>query len=165
MENGKIRDNQITASTQYNYGHRAANGRLNFRAGSGRTGAWSSRRNDRNQWLQVDFQRSTIITGISTQGRQEATQFIKSYTISFSDDGKSFRSYKPGGMLKVSRIVVFLIRYIRNCIMTLLLLALINFRYSMETATGAPLSTMLLHLLLRLDSFAFTQESGMIISL
>ncbi|CAB3992725.1 EGF-like repeat and discoidin I-like domain-containing 3 [Paramuricea clavata] len=101
MENGKIRDNQITASTHWDNGHRAPNGRLNFRAGSGRTGAWSSRRNDRNQWLQVDFQRSTIITGISTQGRQEATQFIKSYTISFSDDGKSFRSYKPGRMLKV----------------------------------------------------------------
>ncbi|CAB4032973.1 partial [Paramuricea clavata] len=104
MENGKIRDNQITASTQHNYGHRAPNGRLNFRAGSGRTGAWSSLRNDRNQWLQVDFQRSTIITGISTQGRTDCcNQFIQSYTISFSDDGKNFRSYKPGGMLKVFR--------------------------------------------------------------
>ena len=102
MENGNIRDSQITASSQNDYGHRVQNGRLNFRARSGRTGAWSSGRIDRNQWLQVDFQRTTIITGVSTQGRQEATQFVKSYTISFSNDGKGFRSYKPGGLVKVS---------------------------------------------------------------
>ena len=102
MENGKIRDNQITASSQYNYDHRVQNGRLNFRAGSGRTGAWSARRNNRNQWFQADFQRPTIITGISTQGRQDATQFIKSYIISFSsNNGRGFSNYKPGGLLKV----------------------------------------------------------------
>ena len=101
MENGKIRDNQIIASSQHNYGHRAQNGRLNFRAGSGKTGAWSSQRNNRKQWLQVDFQRPTIITGISTQGRQDYTQFIKSYSISLSNDGRGFSNYKPGGLVKV----------------------------------------------------------------
>ena len=102
MENGNIRDSQITASSQYNSGHRVQNGRLNFRARSGRTGSWSSRQNDRNQWLQVDFQRTTIITGVGTQGRQAYTQFVKSYTISFSNGGKGFRSYKLLGLVKVS---------------------------------------------------------------
>ena len=35
MESGKIVDGQITASTNYNSGHGASNGRLNFKAGGG----------------------------------------------------------------------------------------------------------------------------------
>lgn len=101
MQNGNIPDNRITASSKWNHAYRAANGRLNFRAGGGRTGSWSSRHNNRNQWLQVDFRRLSIIDGISTQGRQEANQFVRSYTISFSDDGKTFSNYKPAGILKV----------------------------------------------------------------
>ena len=101
MEDGNIRDSQITASSQWDSGHRPPNGRLNFRAGGGRTGAWSSRYNNRNQWLQVDFRRPTIITGLGTQGRQDHNQFIKTYTISFSDDGKTFNNYRHEGTLKV----------------------------------------------------------------
>ena len=102
MENGEISDGQITSSSDWHSSHRAANGRLNFVAGNGRTGAWSSGANDLNQWLQVDFQRSTIITAISTQGRKKYNQFVKSYTISFGDDGKHFNSYKTGNIPKVS---------------------------------------------------------------
>ena len=102
MENGEISDDQITSSSywyDYWYNHGAANGRLNFVRDSYRTGAWSSQTNDINQWLQVDFQRSTIVTGISTQGRQDQEQFVKSYTISFSDNEKIFNCYRT---LKVS---------------------------------------------------------------
>lgn len=101
MQNGNIADNRITASSENDSAHRAANGRLKFRAGGSRTGSWSSRYNNRNQWLQVDFRRLSVIDGISTQGRQEVNQFVKSYIISFSDDGKTFSNYKPAGILKV----------------------------------------------------------------
>ena len=102
MENCEISDDQITSSSDWSSKHRAVNGRLNFIAGDGRKGAWSSKIKDLNQWLQVDFQRSAIITGISTQGRQDYDHFVKNYTISFSDDGKHFNDYKTGGTLKVS---------------------------------------------------------------
>ena len=102
MENGEIFDDQITSSSQWSSKHRAANGRLNFAPNINRTGAWTSSTNDLNQWLQVDFQRSTIITGISTQGRPEILQFVKNYTISFSDDEEYFACYKTGEILKVS---------------------------------------------------------------
>ena len=36
MENRKITDGQITASTEYNAIHGATNGRLNFKAGGGK---------------------------------------------------------------------------------------------------------------------------------
>ena len=99
MESGEIGDDQITASTEYDPNHRAPNARLNFNKNRG---AWSARTNDQNQWLQVDFQRSMIITGISTQGRVEFAQFVKSYTVSFSDDKSNFHSFKTEDMnLKV----------------------------------------------------------------
>ena len=99
MENGEISDDQITALSEYSPNHRAPNARLNFNKNSG---AWSAKTNDQNQWLQADFQRSTIITGISTQGRIRFAQFVKSYTVSFSDDERNFQSFKTGDMnLKV----------------------------------------------------------------
>ncbi|XP_028411610.1 lactadherin-like [Dendronephthya gigantea] len=93
MESGDINDEQITASSEANGKHRAANGRLNFRPRDGRTGSWSSGSHDPNQWLQVDFLRSTLVTGISTQGRAGKKQFVKNYTISFSKDGVDFQSF------------------------------------------------------------------------
>ncbi|XP_028411991.1 lactadherin-like [Dendronephthya gigantea] len=101
MENGSIHDNQITASSNWNGGHRGANGRLNFKSHSGRTGSWSALSNDINQWLEVNFQRLTLIAGISTQGRYNITQFVKSYTISFSREGKCFSNYTQGNAIKV----------------------------------------------------------------
>ena len=101
MENGQIRDDQITASSIYNSYYLPRNGRLNFKATTGRKGAWASGPLDLNQWFQVDFQRSTNITGISTQGRQDLNEHVKTYTISSSDDGKNFHSFKAGAVLKV----------------------------------------------------------------
>ena len=54
MENAEVSDDQITSSSDWNSNHGAANGRLNFVADNGKAGAWSSRTNDPNQWLQVD---------------------------------------------------------------------------------------------------------------
>ena len=104
MENGAISDDQITATTTWNYRFRPENGRLNFITGGGREGSWASLVNDLNQWLQVDFQRSTIVTGISTQGRQDYPQFVRRYTISSSDDQNDFNGYKNREILKVSWI-------------------------------------------------------------
>ena len=104
MADNEIGDGQITASSQWSDGYwyyGPNNGRLNFISIPGRTGAWSSRESDHNQWLQVDFQRPTIIIGISTQERQDEDQHVKNYTISFADDGKNFYCYVAGGILKV----------------------------------------------------------------
>ena len=95
MESGEISNDQITASSKYNNNHRAPKARLNFNK-NGK--AWVAKTNDQNQWLQVDFQRSTIITEISTQGRGRHGQFVKSYTVSFSDDESNFQSFNTEGM-------------------------------------------------------------------
>ena len=105
MENRKITDGQITASTEYNAIHGATNGRLNFKAGGGKTGAWSALRSDVHQWLQVDLGAKTEVTGIQIQGRQDADQWVTSFTISYSSDGTTYTFYQNGKVWKKIKIV------------------------------------------------------------
>ena len=105
MESRKITDGQITASTEFNSAHGATNGRLNFKAGGGKTGAWSARTNDVHQWLQVDLGAKTEVTGIQIQGRQDADQWVTSFTISYSSDGTTYTSYQNSKVWKPMKIV------------------------------------------------------------
>ena len=98
MESGKIGDSQITASTVWNSIHGASNARLNF---AKKSGSWSSKINDVHQWLQVDFKYRKTITDILTQGRGSHQQWVKSYTLSYSDDGTNFKPYQKNGKYKV----------------------------------------------------------------
>lgn len=105
MESGKIRDYMLAASSSLGwntYGTRYA--RLNGPRG------WVTRYTNRNQFLIVDFARYTIATGISTQGRHDADQYVTGYTISVRGPGmggNSYASYKVGGIVKVKYTVNF----------------------------------------------------------
>ena len=173
MENGEISDNQIIASSSWNYQSRGSIGRLNLiAAGSSRAGSWVSWKNDLNQWLQVDFQRSTIITGISTQGRQDLNQFVKSYTISFSDDRTNFNGFRAGEILKVAESLNFVhaggfatfMRKPRIHFVLPVKYFLLVFRNSMETVTRILLFITKFHLLLPHDSSGFILQTGMGVS-
>ena len=104
MESRKITDGQIKASTEFNSAHGATNGRLNFKAGGGKTGAWSARTNDVHQWLQVDLGAKTEVTGIQIQGRQDADQWVTSFTISYSSDGTTYTSYQNSKVWKKMKL-------------------------------------------------------------
>ena len=99
MENGQIEDDQIRASSEVDNGHAAVNGRLNLIRG---VGAWLAKGGDENPWLQVDFLENTTVTAISTQGRHDSLQFVKSYTVSYSNDGTSFKFCEESGEVKVA---------------------------------------------------------------
>jgi hypothetical protein len=101
MENGDIPDSQILASSEWDANHGAINSRLNFRAQGKRQGAWSSRSNDLNQWLQVNFVLQATVTEILTQGRSNANQWVTSFTVSYSNDGLDFFAYRVNGVVKV----------------------------------------------------------------
>ena len=105
MESGKITDGQITASSNYNAGQGASNARLNFKAGGGKTGAWSARSSDVDQWLQVDLRAKTEVTAIKIQGRQDYDQWVTTFTISYSSDGTNFTPYQNGKVWKPLNIV------------------------------------------------------------
>ena len=102
MSNGKIKDSQISASSEWDRNHGPSNARLYFQARNGRTGAWSARVNDVHQWIQIDFQMSKLVLAINIQGREDCCQqFVKSYTVSSSNDGRTFYPYKHEGKVKV----------------------------------------------------------------
>jgi len=92
MENWLIPNYAITASSEWNAYHGPSNARLSFTAGRGKTGAWSSRINDKSQWIQVDLREKFQVTKMATQGRQDHAQWVTQYKVSYSTDGKSFTS-------------------------------------------------------------------------
>ncbi|XP_028419313.1 uncharacterized protein LOC114545227 [Dendronephthya gigantea] len=101
VENGKVLDSQLSASSEWNFNHGVLNGRLNFKAHGHRQGAWSSRHNNHHQWFQVNFGLQATVTEILTQGRSNYNQWVKSYFVSYSKYGLDFITYRVNGLVKV----------------------------------------------------------------
>ena len=98
MEFGAIKDTQIRASSEWDLNHAAIQGRLNFQKSGIKQGAWSSRNNDNNQWLQIDLRQSyTKVTAVASQGRNQASQWVTKYKLQYSNDGVTFQYYKEQG--------------------------------------------------------------------
>ena len=51
------------------------------------SGSWASHVNDRNQWIQVEFDRPFRVVAIQTQGRSDVEQWVSSYKLSYGNDG------------------------------------------------------------------------------
>jgi hypothetical protein len=95
IQNGRIRDSHITASSIWSASLSTTQGRLNSAS------SWSARRNDQNQWIQVDLGREKVVTVIATQGRANYNQWVKTYSVSYSSNGNTFESYTIDGAVKV----------------------------------------------------------------
>ena len=98
MENGAIKDRQITASSRHSSYYDAYRGRLHYKASGG---GWLSYYSNTYQWLQVDFgHQNTIVTGLATQGRYAANQWVTKYRMQhrlWSD--VSFAYYREQGQI------------------------------------------------------------------
>ena len=94
FQNGRIKNSAFKASSNYNQFHIAWLGRLHRPKRGRYVGAWCARHNNRNQWLQVDLGRTMKISGIATQGRQEADQWVTAYWVLYGFDGVHFVRYK-----------------------------------------------------------------------
>ena len=98
MENGSISDVQISASSKWNNRLGAERARLNGIKVKGKLGAWRSGYNRLGQWLQVDLEKYTTVTGLATQGRSDYDQWVTKYRMQYSDDGVSFYFYTEPGV-------------------------------------------------------------------
>jgi hypothetical protein len=97
MESGAIPDESLTASSVYDQYHSAARGRLNMVRETPYMGAWSAKTNDLNQWIQIDLRKLTTFTRVATQGRGDHPhQWVESYSLQYSVDGKQFQDYLGG---------------------------------------------------------------------
>ena len=91
MEDGRILDSQLTASTQYREGLSAVHARFNDISDS----SWSSSFKDVYQWIQVDLGFTKMVSGIVLQGRNSVyMQCVTKYKVMYSDDANSWRWLK-----------------------------------------------------------------------
>ena len=101
LEDGRVPNPLIRASSFYNYYCGPFNARLNRRRYGRQGGAWCAKRRDRRQWLQVDFGALSTVSGVATQGRQNSAQWVTSYYISYSRNGYKFVPYREGRRTRV----------------------------------------------------------------
>ena len=101
LQTGRLKNHMMTASSQWDINHAAYFARLHGRRRGRYMGAWSSRYNNRYQWLQVDFGGAAKIIRLSTQGRQDANQWVTQYYVSHSLDRVHFSEYKERNSRKV----------------------------------------------------------------
>ncbi|XP_068752557.1 protein sidekick-1-like isoform X3 [Montipora capricornis] len=98
MEFGAIKDAQIQASSEFDLNHAAIQGRLNFQKSGEKRGAWSAKKSDENQWLQIDLRASyTKVTAVASQGRNDFKQWVTKYKLQYSNDRVTFQYYKEQG--------------------------------------------------------------------
>ena len=98
MENGAISDSQISASSQWDSSLSPKNGRLNHEQGPKKGGAWAARRNNDEQWLQIDLRdQQTKVTRVGTQGRSRNRQRVRKYKLQYGNDEGSLQYFKEEG--------------------------------------------------------------------
>lgn len=102
LEDKRVPDPMMRASSYYNFYCRPSSGRLNGRRAGRYGGAWCAKRRDRRQWLQVDFGALARVSRVATQGRQNSVQWVKTYYLSYSRNGYKFIPYRQKGRTKVS---------------------------------------------------------------
>ncbi|XP_076461744.1 uncharacterized protein LOC143294198 [Babylonia areolata] len=88
MVNGYIRDDMISASSSRDLSHSPQRARLN-----GPT-SWLPARDDSRQFLQVDLLAPRYVTGLTTQGRDDAPLYVTSYRFMYSMDGVEWNVYR-----------------------------------------------------------------------
>jgi hypothetical protein len=96
MKSGAIPDARITASSMWNLNYSPARARLDIQISGAKASAWSARNRNVNQWLQVDMDTVTKVMHIATQGRQDTTQWVTSYSLQYSLNGTYFVDYEGG---------------------------------------------------------------------
>ena len=95
-----IEDDQMTASSQYS-DLKAYKGRLR------KTGRnfWASSTGDLDSpWLQVDFLKPVVITGIQTQGAGTIAQYATQVQIQYGNDVSALQTILENGSPKVTRL-------------------------------------------------------------
>uniref|UniRef100_G3TEU8 Coagulation factor VIII n=1 Tax=Loxodonta africana TaxID=9785 RepID=G3TEU8_LOXAF len=103
MESKTISDAQITASSYFTNIFATwspSQARLHLQ---GRTNAWRPQVNNPKEWLQVDFQKTMKVTGITTQGAKSllTSMYVKEFLISSSQDGHHWTLFLQNDKVKV----------------------------------------------------------------
>lgn len=89
----------MSSSSYYGPSYVPLYGKVGSKGGAG---SWSSKlKNGKNEYLEVTFDREMMITEIETQGRYYIKQWVKSFILEYSKNGKTFYPYKVKRVVKV----------------------------------------------------------------
>ncbi len=94
MEDGRIEDSQITASSMYSDVYEPRNARLNWAGSSTRGGAWMAGTHNTNQWIQVNFRDLMRVSGVITQARSSASMRVTEFRVLFKSFGTMWNFVK-----------------------------------------------------------------------
>ena len=101
LQDGRITRGMLTASSMINHYYGPWSSRLQARNHGQYRGGWVAKYRNTKQWLQVNLGTVAIVKRIATQARYDANQWVKSYTLSFSNNGVKFYPYKQGRTIRV----------------------------------------------------------------
>ena len=93
----RIPDGNISSSSASSASTPAKNGRLNYTGGQ----SWCASSRDSTPFLEVDLGSVHIICAVATQGNSRADQWVKTYRVTYSTDGKSWSVYQEQNREKV----------------------------------------------------------------
>ena len=93
MQSGAIQDISLSASSTWNSYTGASLARLNLTERGNYSGGWVAGVQAPSQYLQIVFGATeTVLTGIATQGREGANQWVKSYFLIYKNS--NWHNYK-----------------------------------------------------------------------
>ena len=101
ISKGRFKKRYIRASSEWDRYHAAYLARLNLKPRGRYKGGWSAKKNNRRQWIQVDFRRPVRVSKIATQGRADANQYVTSFAVAYSPDGYRRTPFRANSRLKV----------------------------------------------------------------
>ncbi|EDO33458.1 predicted protein, partial [Nematostella vectensis] len=100
MQDGRILDSQLSASSKYDNAHGANFGRLHnpFVPSLGNYGCWAAKNKQARagEFLHINLLVPTYITKVATQGKNDpySQQWVKRYRLDYSPDGTTWAAYK-----------------------------------------------------------------------
>lgn len=115
LQNGRLKNHLMKASSQWDKFHAPFLGRLHRPRHGKYMGAWCAKSNNKYQYLQIDFTRPSKIIKITTQGRQDANQWVTQYYITHSVNAINFVEYKERNNRKVTTFIIIL-TFLTTCI-------------------------------------------------
>ncbi|XP_015750272.1 PREDICTED: uncharacterized protein LOC107326864 [Acropora digitifera] len=101
FQDGRVLRSMFIASSMYNHYYGPWSARLQAQNHGQTRGGWVAKYNNVNQWWQVDLGVTSRVKRIATQARYDANQWVKSYTLSYSNDGARFSPYRYRKRVKI----------------------------------------------------------------
>ncbi|XP_072170081.1 retinoschisin-like [Diadema setosum] len=87
MADGSIEADQLSASScRFMLPNCADQARLDQGSGKEGPGAWCAEKRDWSPWIQVDFGKTNLVSGIITQGRADGNEWVTEFSVQYSPD-------------------------------------------------------------------------------